>query len=254
MQQPLTAEWMAIIARNVPYYGIFPPHQRLELQGLMRVFMAEKPYEGCGGLELTDEIKVTIAAQGCMMLLGRETEIYPKLRSILVYPHAYVASVTARQADGTVVEGWQGRQGESWMQGYVVLSWEDVLAGAADVHDGRNVTFHEFAHQLDNESGAPEGAPLLEDHLMAADWARVFGAEYRSLCDRVAGGRPTLLDPYGTVSPAEFFAVCTECFFERPVELQAQHQELYRLLQRYYRQDPAVLMSAAHPVPNPARA
>ena len=253
-RQPLTAERLAMIVRNVPYYGILPPDQQRELQGLVQVFLAEKPYEACGGLALTDEIRVTIAAQGCTLLLGRETEIYPKLRSILVYPHAFVANVTARQADGTVLEGRQGRQGESWMQGYVVLSWDDVLAGAADIHDGRNVTLHEFAHQLDNESGAPEGAPLLEDPSLAGEWARVFGAEYRLLCEHVRDGRATLLDPYGTVSPAEFFAVCTEYFFERPVELQAQHGELYRLLQRYYRQDPALMMSAAHPVSDPTRA
>lgn len=243
MRKPLHAEWLAVVARNVPYYRLLPSAQQHALQGLVQVFLAEKPFEACGGLTLTDEIRLTIAAQGCILLLGRETDIYPKLRSILVYPHAYVANVTARQPDGTVIEGWQGRLGESWMQGYVVLSWEDVLRGAADMHDGRNVVFHEFAHQLDNESGAPEGAPLLPESSMYTTWARVFGAEYQALCNSVERDEPTLLDPYGAVSPAEFFAVATEFFFERPVELESVHRELYEQLRLYFRQDPASLMT-----------
>ena len=245
LKKPLPPAWLAVMERNVPYYRLLPGKQQRELQGLTQVFLAEKRFEGCGGLELTDEIRVTVAAQGCILLLGRETDIYPKLRSVLVYPGAYVANVTAPQPDGTVVEGWQGRLGESWMQGYVVLSWNDVLRGAADIHDGRNVVYHEFAHQLDNESGAPEGAPLLLESSMYTDWARVFGAEYRALCDSVERGQPALLDAYGAVSPAEFFAVATEFFFERPVEVRAQHPELYDQLKLYYQQDPALRMAHA---------
>ena len=245
MSEPWPSEWLGIVERNVPYYRLLVPQQQRELHGLIRIFLAEKPFEGCGGLELDDEIRVTIAAQGCILILGRDTGIYPKLRSVLVYPQAYVANVTARQPDGTVVEGRQGRLGESWMQGYVVLSWEDVLLAASGVHDGRNVVFHEFAHQLDNESGAPEGVPLLSAGSMYAAWSRVFGAEYRALCDSVERDEPTLLDAYGAISPAEFFAVATEFFFERPVELKARHPELYEQLKLFYRHDPAVLTRGA---------
>jgi hypothetical protein len=231
--------WLAIMERNVPYYDLLPREQKRQLQGLTQIFLKEKYFEGCGGLDLTDEIKVTIAAEGCVLLLGRATDIYPKLRSVLVYPHAYVAEVADRQPDGTVVEGWQGRLGESWMQGYVVLSWKNVLRDIARTHEGRNVVFHEFAHQLDNESGRSEGAPLLPESSMYADWARVLGAEYDSLCDSVERGETTFLDPYGTVSPAEFFAVATEFFFELPVEMEQRHAELYEQLKRFYKQDPA---------------
>jgi Mlc titration factor MtfA (ptsG expression regulator) len=231
--------WLAIMQRNVPYYGLLRGEQKRQLQGLTQIFLDEKYFEGCGGLALTDEIRVTIAAEGCVLLLGRATDIYPKLRSVLVYPHAYVAEIAARQPDGTVVEDRQGRLGESWTQGYVVLSWEDVVRGIARIDEGRNVVFHEFAHQLDSESGVAEGTPLLPESSMYADWARVLGAEYDSLCDSVERGETTFLDPYGTVSPAEFFAVATEFFFELPIEMKQQHAELYEQLRRFYKQDPA---------------
>jgi len=236
-------EWLTVVKRRMPFYRLLSEEQQCELRGLIRVFLAEKRFEGCGGLELTDEMRVTIAAQACLLLLGRETDIYSKLRSVLVYPHAYVAPGHSRQPDGTVTEGRQGRQGESWTQGYVVLSWEDVVYGAGGVREGRNVVLHEFAHQLDNESGAPEGAPLLAEISMYSEWARVFGAEYQALCERVERNQPTLLDAYGAVSPAEFFAVATEYFFELPIELGALHPELYQQLKLYYGQDPASLIA-----------
>jgi Mlc titration factor MtfA (ptsG expression regulator) len=232
------SDWLTVLEHNVPYYETLSASQRLELQGHIQVFLAEKHFEGCGGLEITDEIRVTVAAQACILLLGRKTDYYPKLKSILVYPDAYVAHVTRRQADGTVSEADQGRIGESWGHGAVVLSWNAVLRGAADIHDGRNVVLHEFAHQLDQESGATEGAPLLPRRSMYVAWARVLGREYAALVRRIDAHRPDVLDAYGAVSPAEFFAVATECFFERPTELRASHPELYEQLTLFYKQDP----------------
>jgi Mlc titration factor MtfA (ptsG expression regulator) len=235
-------EWLIVLTQCLPLYRLLSEEQQCELRGLIQVFLAEKRFEGCNGLVLTDEIRVTIAAQACLLLIGRETDNYPKLRSVLVYPHAYVAPVHLRQPDGTVTEGHQGRQGESWTQGYVVLSWEDVVRGGG-AREGRNVVLHEFAHQLDSESGAPEGAPLLAEVSMYSEWARVFGAEYQALRERVERNQPALLDAYGAVSPAEFFAVATEYFFELPIELETAHPELYRQLKLYYGQDPAMLIA-----------
>jgi Mlc titration factor MtfA (ptsG expression regulator) len=223
----------------VPYYSYLPEPARDELQGLIRYFVHEKDFEGCGGLEITDEIRLTIAAQACILLLGRKTEIYPTLRSILVYPHEYVAQISHRQPDGTVVEGTQARLGESWSRGNVVLSWDNVLRGASDIHDGHNIVFHEFAHQLDNESGAAEGAPELPKRSMYIAWARVLGREYKVLIKNIEHHRPTLLDPYAAKNPAEFFAVVTEYFFEKPVELKRWHPKLYEELQIFYKQNPA---------------
>ncbi len=239
MNQPTPPDWGAILQRRVPFVGTLPAADRDELFAKMRVFLDEKVFEGCGGLELTEEIRVTIAAQACVLLLHRETDFYPDLDTILVYPHAYVAQGKHLGPDGTVTEGRQVRLGESWAQGVVVLSWDDVVAGAADVHDGHNVVFHEFAHQLDNESGPGDGAPALPRPSMYLAWARVLGAEYQHLLQDVHRQRPNVLDAYGATNPAEFFAVATETFFEKPVPLRRQHPELYEQLRLFYQQDPA---------------
>ena len=237
-QQPLSPQRLAMIERNVLYYRMLPTADQHELQGLVQVFLAEKRFEGCGGLEMTDEIRLTIAAQACILLLHRETDFYPMLQSILVYPAAYMAPATHYQADGTVMEETQARLGESWSRGAIVLSWDDVKRGAADVHDGHNVVFHEFAHQLDNESGAAEGVPALPRQSMYIAWARVLGHEYERLIHDITQHRRTLLDMYGATNPAEFFAVVTESFFEQPLELKARHPDLYEQLQLFYHQDP----------------
>ena len=122
----------------------------------------------------------------------------------------------------------------------MVLSWDDVLAGAADIHDGHNVVLHEFAHQLDKEAGYGDGAPDLPQRSMYVAWARVLSAEYAHLVDAIHQNHPTVLDPYGATNPAEFFAVATEAFFEKPAALKSLHPELYEQLRQFYEQDPAV--------------
>jgi len=242
MEQKLPSDWLAIIENNVPYYHLLRSEDKNRLQGLINVFLNEKHFEGCGGLEITDEIRLTIAAQACILLLGHKTDFYPTLRSILVYPNAYVVPIKNNQPDGTVFEGIESRLGESWLHGYVVLSWDDVLQGASDFHDGKNLVFHEFAHQLDSESGSVEGAPILPRQSMYIAWARILGKEFQSLIDSIVQNKPTLLDKYGAKSPAEFFAVATEFFFEKPVELKNRHPELYEQLQLFYQSDPAELV------------
>ncbi|HUV35875.1 MAG TPA: M90 family metallopeptidase, partial [Patescibacteria group bacterium] len=239
MGRPFPPDWLGFIERNVPYYRHLPPDDRRELQGLIQVFLAEKQFEGCGGLRLTDEIRITIAAQACILLLHRETDFYPNLISILVYPDIFVAPVHSHDPIGTMSDEVEEYTGESWDRGALVLSWSDVVEDAADIHDGYNVVFHEFAHQLDGESGSDDGAPNLPDASMYGSWSRVLGREYRRLVRDIGRGRETLLDEYGAEDPAEFFAVATEFFFEMPVELKARHPELYAELRKFYRQDPA---------------
>jgi hypothetical protein len=248
--QPLSDTAWALIDRNVPYIRELSPADREELAGIVQILLAEKYFEGCGGLEMTEEIRLTIAAQAAVLLLHRDTDFYPTLRSILVYPAAYIAASRDVQPDGTVIEGPQARLGESWFRGSLVLSWTDVIHGARDPHDGQNVVFHEFAHQLDGESGAMDGAPALGAATRYQAWARVLGAEYKQLLADVHAGQRSLIDRYGATNPSEFFAVITELFFEHPVALQREHPALYEQLLSFYRQDPAAPQNHANHAPD----
>ena len=151
-------------------YSRLPPADRRELEGHIQVFLAEKQFEGCGGQEITDEVRVLIAAQACLLLLHRDTDCYPRLHSILVYPSSYVAKTWHLEKDGrTITEGEQARGGESWPHGSVVLAWDGAIAGALELDRNRNLVLHEFAHQLDQEDGRADGAPLLERVNLLAD-------------------------------------------------------------------------------------
>lgn len=244
--KPFPASWRDILHQKLPYYRCLPPADRLELEGHIQVFLGEKYFEGCAGLRITEEIRLLVAAQACILLLHRDADYYPGLRSILIYPHAYVARGRSVGPAGVVTEHQGWRSGESWHTpgagGPVVLSWRDVEFGAANIHDGHNVVFHEFAHQLDGESGAVEGVPAFESQAQERMWRRVMDHEFRMLHDDLRMGRPTVLSPYGATSPAEFFAVATECFFEKPHELRARHPALYSQLKDFYVQDPGALM------------
>lgn len=235
------AEWLEILNEDVGYYRRLPEADRKELQRHILIFIGEKRFEGCGGLEITDEIKVTIAAQACILLLHRQTDYYPGLYSILIYPEAYVAEEAKHLGSGLVVEGLGIRLGESWRRGSVVLSWDNVRKGAADVHDGQNIVFHEFAHQLDSSGGKGDSSEVIRSRSKYIAWARVLGADYERLRRDVSTNRQTLLNKYGASNPAEFFAVATESFFERPRELRKLHPELYSELRDFYYQDPAEL-------------
>ena len=237
-KEPLTAVERAIVAKSVPYVAKLDDADRKELEGLVRVFLAEKSFEGCGGLELTEEIRVTIAAQACLLLLHRENDMYPGVDAILVYPGAYRAP-TERSAGGVVVEGGQARLGESWTRGVVVLAWDHVRSGAAQPADGQNVVLHEFAHQLDGEDGSMDGAPDLGARARYTSWAHVLGDEFGELSGKIHEGLRSDIDPYGATNPAEFFAVVTEMFFEKPRAMKQRHTELYEELAAFYRQDPA---------------
>ncbi|MCX6094516.1 MAG: zinc-dependent peptidase [Candidatus Bipolaricaulota bacterium] len=241
-RRPFPPAWQAILERTFPRHLRLSPEDRKELEGHIQVFLAEKRFEGAAGLAITDEIRVTIAAQACFLLLHRDTDFYPGLYSIIVYPEEYVASYHLRDERGFVEEGPQVRLGEASGRGAVVLSWDGALRGASDVEDCHNVVFHEFAHQLDAESGSFDGAPLLPERSMYLAWARTLSEEWHALRARASRHEPTDLDPYGATNPAEFFAVVTECFFQRPHQLRETHPKLYEELERFYRQDPTSSM------------
>ena len=230
-------EYVQFIKKYIPIYERLPEELKTQLQGFINVFLGEKKFVGCGGQEITDEVKVTIAAQACMLLLNRKTNFYPKLKTIYVYPHTYIAK--GLQNDGGLIfEGKSVRLGESWQNGPVVLTWDSVTGGARNVEDGRNVVFHEFAHQLDQEDGDADGAPILENRSCYRSWAAVLSAEYERLCNKTRGRRRSVLNKYGATNPAEFFAVATEAFFEKPNQMNKNSPDLYKELKSYYQIDP----------------
>jgi len=246
-KQPFPAEWRTIVEEFVPHFLCLPPDDRDELLGHIQVFLDEKVFEGCGGLHVTDEIRMTVAAYACLMLLHRENDYYAKLVTILMYPSAFVAEKTQRGPGRLVIHGEETRVGESWERGVVILAWDDIIESIENPAEGHNVIIHEFAHQLDQESGEADGAPPLPRRSMYADWARVLGREFHRLQRDVQRNRPTVIDPYGATDPAEFFAVVTEHFFEIPLELKQYHPELYEQLSLYFQQDPAALEEGQGP-------
>ncbi len=237
-RQPFPAAWREILRRRMPAFAGLPADLQLQVKKHTQVLIAEKPFIGCAGLVVTDEMRVLIAAQAALLLLNRRAGYFTELRQILVYPGAFVVERSHNDGTGLTHDTRRALAGESWQQGQVLLSWDDVLAGAADPHDGRNVVIHEFAHQLDQQNGRANGAPLLGRRERYARWAAVMGQEFAALQTRVARGETGLIDPYAASEPAEFFAVVSEHFFEQPAQLAAAHQALFAELARYFCTDP----------------
>jgi Mlc titration factor MtfA (ptsG expression regulator) len=214
---------------------------------LVQVFVHDKSFEGCGGLEITDEMRVTIAAHACLLLLHLDGTCYPGVRRILVYPGAFWSKGAFGRA-GTPPPPAAPESGEAWRDGMVVLSWDNVQRGGANPADGDDVVLHEFAHALDQEDGDAGGTPILNSPSLVRAWARVLRAHYDQLQRDVEEGRTTVLNEYGATNPGEFFAVATETFFEKPEQLKAAEPDLYDQLRQFYRQDPA----SRGPHPDPA--
>jgi hypothetical protein len=238
--RPFPAEWLAILEQNVPLYSALPEADQAELKRGIQIFLGEKRFEGCQGLEITDEIRVTVAAHACILLLHRQTDYYPGLTSILVYPDAFVSPDVHEVVGDMVLETEEVRLGESWHSGTVILSWADILDDI-DAGDGSNVAFHEFAHQLDSSGGRGDSTPVLRDRATFDAWSKALGQDYERFQKAVQRRRPEVLDEYGATDPAEFFAVATETFFETPIDLRRAYPRLYEELKRFYQQDPASL-------------
>ncbi|MBT8146862.1 MAG: zinc-dependent peptidase [Gammaproteobacteria bacterium] len=231
--------WLQIVKRRLPFFPRMPDKLQRQLQDLIKVFIEDKNFVGCAGQEIDDEIRVTIAAQACLLLLNRSTDHYQHLQSILVYPSTFVARREVRNELGLVSDNHAVLLGESWNQGKVILAWDSVEKGVRNLNDGHNVVLHEFAHQLDQESGASNGAPILKTSGQYRSWAYVFSKEFEELQQDAVAGKQSLLDHYGATNPAEFFAVATETFFERPDQLRHGHEELFGELKAFYNVDPA---------------
>lgn len=243
LEHPFPEEHVRVLERNVPHYARLNADAQKRLRDLVQVFVAEKHWEGCGGLALTDEMKVTIAAQACLLVLELPHRLYENVESIFVYPSAVMRP--ARQ-DGVfvrsrelLVSGPTPLLGEAHHQGPVVLAWDRVLRDGLRPRDGHNLVYHEFAHKLDMLDGQADGTPPLASRAEQARWREVCERAFLELRARTQRGQPTFLDQYGATNEAEFFAVATEHFFDQPRALRKEEPELYEALRQFYRQDPA---------------
>ena len=233
MAEPLSGAARAAIERNVPAVSHLPPPLRTRLESLVSAFVAEKEFIGCNGLVVTDEIRATLAALACLLVLGRRGH-YDALHSVLVYPTAFWVEDEIEDEAGVVEQRRRVLSGEAWDSSRIILSWEDVLEAARAPGEGYNVALHEFAHYLD-----AEGAGLAEGGRAVSAWADDLALEFDALLDAVDRGEYTFLDPYAAEDEAEFFAVATEDFIDRAAELRAAHPRLYALLREFYGLDPA---------------
>ncbi|WP_394129008.1 M90 family metallopeptidase [Shewanella maritima] len=238
MSKPFPQPWRKILKQRFPYFKSMPTDLQLQLKKHIQIFIDEKDFVGCQGLTITDEIKVTIAAQACLLLLNRKTDFYPKLKHILVYPHAFITQQQVTDAAGVQSLQQNVHLGESWGNGKVILSWHNTLAGAAQPDDGHNVVIHEFAHQLDQETGDANGAPFLQKLTDYPTWSETLRSEFNQLQYCAQNHIPSLFNYYGATNPAEFFAVITETFFEKPQQFHQEHPKLFQELSRFYQLNP----------------
>jgi Mlc titration factor MtfA (ptsG expression regulator) len=244
--RPFPDDWEAVLKTNFPRVERLGGEGGRKLRGDIQVLVAEKNWEGVFGLEMDDEVRVTIAAQASWLVLGRDVSCFDNVLSILVYPDAYSAPEQFTISNGIVIEGRSQRLGEAWHRGPVVLSWPDVLRGGRNPGSGRNLVFHEFAHQLDMLNGRHvDGTPPLDSAELTERWRTIVSREYQQLQVDCRYGRSRLLDCYGATNPGEFFAVATETFFQQPVRMRRRHPELFQVLCDYFRQDPAERITQA---------
>lgn len=235
---PFPAQWREILRRRMPAFARLPPDVQWQLKKLAQVLLAEKPFIGCAGLQVTDEMRVLVSVQAALLLLRLGPDGFAELRQVLIYPGPFVVDRNQPDASGLVHEHRRALSGESWQQGQVLLSWADVLDGAANPGDGHNVVLHEFAHQIDQAHGRANGAPWLPSRARRERWARVMNAEFQGLRQQLTEGAGSLIDPYGATEPAEFFAVSCELFFEKPAELAEHHPALFSELRGLLGVDP----------------
>jgi Mlc titration factor MtfA (ptsG expression regulator) len=237
LSRPFPKEWVSYLRENVSHYLLLSEKEKGKLRNAVQIIIAEKNWEGCRGLEVTDEMKVTIAGQAGLLTLGMNKNYFPRVKTILIYPGGFRVPRDHRLSDFSVEGATMPVSGQTAYRGPVILSWDDIQNHGPD--RPLNLVIHEFAHQLDMQHGPPDGTPLLWSRKLQRKWRRVMKEEYDRLVEESVEGRVTLLDSYGATDEAEFFAVASECFFEQPVEMKRQHPQLYGVLRRYYRQDPA---------------
>ncbi len=239
LAKPFPAAWPAVL-EALPFYSRLDDQERARLRDIVRVIVAEKSWEGADDLEITDEIRVTIAAGAALLLLGIHHDYFRRVTSIVVHPSTYSSAVGYSHRSGVVEEGMPVL-GQAVYRGPVLLAWNSVQQGLLNPEDGRNVVIHEFAHRLDMLDGFVDGTPPLASRGAYAAWTRIMTEEY----ERLKRGRRSVLDHYGATNEGEFYAVACEAFFEKPLQMSRKHPQLYELLKDYFGQDPLARLRRA---------
>lgn len=235
---PETA-WRDVVA-SLPLLGGLSGEELNRLRELVAVFLREKELAAAGGYGLSGDMRLKIAAQACLPILNLGLDYYAGWVSVIVYPDEFVPEHEFMDEYGVVHLVREPMIGESWERGPVILSAADVERSGE--HDGVNVVIHEFAHKLDMLNGVPDGFPPLHREMERSAWTQAFTAAFDDFGAKVESGAETLIDPYAAESPAEFFAVVSEAFFEIPHALRREYPEVYRQLAAFYRQDPVARM------------
>ncbi len=240
-ERPIPPGWLAVVRNQLPSVAALPATEQTELlhhaQGLLTAFA----WEGCGGLRLTEEMRLIIAAQAALLTWKRTEVSFPRLKTILVYPSTFRPAAGFQWVAVPDQQEEPPALGRSLASGTIVLAWDDVLRGAASPNDGHNVVLHEFAHQLDSADGLTDGVPTLPPAITPDSWEHALRHAYHQLARPTASGASSPIDRYGLTNRAEFFAVATESFFERPAAMRKAYPELYQQLAGFYLQDPANL-------------
>jgi len=242
LKEPFPVKWREILEERVTHYSFLNSDEKIHLEQLVQVFIAEKNFEGCNGLEITDEIRVVISSEACMLILGLPHDLFRKLVTILVYPSTVFAPPSkfgVFTQNPLLEQPKTAISGQAFMRGLVILVWDAVKRGALHPESGHNVVYHEFAHFLDMLDGAADGTPELHSRDQYRRWATIFSEEFLALRNKSKKGKKTFLDSYGAENEAEFFAVATEFFFDKPVKMQKTHKALYDVLAGFYLQDTA---------------
>lgn len=251
--QPFPPAWREFLDVCLPIYRQLPAAERRTLEKHIRIFLAEKNFEGYGGLEVTERMRVVIAGYACLLLLHDPDGYYPQLGTVVLYPRSFAAPIVDTDETGIVTETTEERFGESWQEGAVVLAWDAIDELLYGRSDDCNVIIHEFAHQVDARRGLSSGAGLLSGNPTYTDWQALLTAVQQRQRSRRRRGYPAILDPYALTSREELFAVASETFFMRPVRLKANHPEIYDELREVYRVDPADWSTAQQPPSLPTR-
>lgn len=221
---------------RLPILAGLDADERRRLREAASLLLADKTFSAAGGAAVTQDTRLAIALQACLLTLDIDDWPYRGWHEIILYPDEFLRPQEAIDDAGVVHVSRDILSGESWFGGPLVLSIADVAASGQ--RDGFNVVIHEFAHKLDMQNGDANGLPPLHRGMSVRDWAKAFRNAYDDLCARVDRGDDTVIDPYASTSPAEFFAVASEIFFETPGVLRAAYPAVYEQLRAFYRQDP----------------